>query len=206
MPRSRLMLKSAAASAAPVEPPDTSASASPAATACAARTIEDSGLRARGGGRVGLLGDRQRGVDDLDPGPGGAELGGGTEQQDADALGGGDVRALGDLGGTEVGAVGVDGDDRHVMRLDGKLPVRAIDQRPDARGRHPPAILSARGRAPPKARRPRGRRTCRRRDRPDADGGGCGSAGTRCRPAPPSCAGRGVAPCAHGTASAWEPP
>ena len=42
MPRSRLMLKSPAASAAPVAPADTSASASPSATACAARTIEES--------------------------------------------------------------------------------------------------------------------------------------------------------------------
>src|SRR4051812_15836227 len=43
MPRARRMLKSAAASAGPVEPPETNASASPSATARAARTIEDSG-------------------------------------------------------------------------------------------------------------------------------------------------------------------
>ena len=163
------------------------------------------GVGAGGGGGVGLLGDRQRGVDHLDPGTGGAKLGGRTEQQHAHALGGGDVRARGDLGGAEVGAVGVDGDDRDVMRLDCKPPVRAVDQRPDAWGRHPPAILSARGRAP-EARRPRGRRTCRRPDRPDADGGGCGSAGTRCTPAPPSCAGHGAAPCGRATASASERP
>src|SRR3984957_3032255 len=44
MPRSRLMLNSPAASADPVEPPDTSAWASPLATALAARTIEASGV------------------------------------------------------------------------------------------------------------------------------------------------------------------
>src|SRR5579875_162704 len=45
MPRSRLMLNSAAASAAPVEPPETSACARPAATAAAACTIDESGWR-----------------------------------------------------------------------------------------------------------------------------------------------------------------
>ena len=44
-PRARLKVNSEAASAAPVEPPLTSASASPAATAATARTIEDSGVR-----------------------------------------------------------------------------------------------------------------------------------------------------------------
>ncbi len=44
MPRSRLMLNRPAASAEPVEPPDTSACASPLATALAARTIDASGV------------------------------------------------------------------------------------------------------------------------------------------------------------------
>src|ERR1700712_3225346 len=44
MPRSRLRLNKPAASAGPVEPPDTSAWASPRATALAARTIEASGV------------------------------------------------------------------------------------------------------------------------------------------------------------------
>ena len=44
-PRARLKPNSEAASAAPVEPPLTSASASPEATAATARTIDASGLR-----------------------------------------------------------------------------------------------------------------------------------------------------------------
>ena len=44
MPRSRRRLKSAAASAEPVEPPETSAWARPSATALAACTIEASGV------------------------------------------------------------------------------------------------------------------------------------------------------------------
>jgi glycerol-3-phosphate acyltransferase PlsX len=43
-PRARLMWKRPAASAAPVEPPETSASARPSATACTACTIEASGV------------------------------------------------------------------------------------------------------------------------------------------------------------------
>ena len=78
----------------------------------------DRGLRVRagGGGGVGLLGDRQRRVDDLDARAGVAHLGGGAEQQHAHALAGGEVGALGHLRGTEVGAVGVDGDDRDGAR------------------------------------------------------------------------------------------
>ena len=49
------MLNSAAASAAPVEPPETSASASPLATACAARTIEDSGCARAAAAGLGSL-------------------------------------------------------------------------------------------------------------------------------------------------------
>ena len=66
MPRARRMLKRPAASAGPVDPPETNASASPSATARAARTIEASGRRADRRDRVGRLRDRHRGVDDLD--------------------------------------------------------------------------------------------------------------------------------------------
>ena len=117
MPGARLMLNSAAASAGPVEPPLTKASASPAATARVARTIDASGFERLARDGVGRLGDRDGGVDDLDPLGDLAELLGGPEEHDPDPLLGCVRRTRGDFGGPEVGAVGVDRDrDGHAVQ------------------------------------------------------------------------------------------
>ena len=75
-----------------------------------ARGAHDRGVRllARGGDGVGGLRDRDRGIDDLDARRGRAELVGGAEEQDADALRGRERGPGSDLGRAEISAVGVD--------------------------------------------------------------------------------------------------
>ncbi len=193
---SRLMLKVPAARAAPVPPAHTSACALPSATARAA--MHDRGLRGPAGGhdRVLGLGDGDRGVDDLHPGRGLPDLGGRPEQQHPSPPGGGQRRPGGDLGGTEVGAVAVDRDDRVVggsRGRDGRLAARRR-----ARDRD-------RGRVRRDAR-PRGRRRSRRPGRRDAAGGGCGTAGTSSPRACRSCAGPAAWLCGCATAFSWVRP
>ena len=113
-PGARRMCSCPATSAAPVEPLQTSACARPSATARAACTIDASGVAAHGAHRVGVLRDRERGVDDLDAVAGPAEVRRGAEQQHAHALRGGEARGGGNLSRSEIGAVGVDRDDRHL--------------------------------------------------------------------------------------------
>jgi len=76
----------------------------------------DRGLRcvAHGGDRIWILRNRYRGIDDRDAADGLAKLAGRPEQQDLDSLLRGDPRPRGDLTRPEIGAVGVDRDDRHV--------------------------------------------------------------------------------------------
>ena len=83
-PRERFTWNRPAASAAPVEPPETSASARPSATACTACTIEAFGVDAHGARGIGGLGDRDGRVDDVEPGRG-LDLRLGAEDQHADA-------------------------------------------------------------------------------------------------------------------------
>jgi hypothetical protein len=125
IPRARLISKRPAASAAPVEPPETSASARPSATARTAWTIEASGSprTARTGPR---LGDRDRRVDDLDA-LGRLDLAGRAEQQHAHAVLRAASGAARDLGGTEIGPVRVDRDgDRAGERASGRGRGRAV--------------------------------------------------------------------------------
>ena len=110
------MLKRPAASAAPVAPAETSASASPLATAFAARTIEDSGCaRAAAAGLASLAIDSGASMTSM-PGPALPISAAGPNSSTRTPWRDGEVGALGDLRGTEVGAVGVDRDDRHRAR------------------------------------------------------------------------------------------
>ena len=113
MPGARLMLKSPAASAAPVPPAHTSACARPSATARAACTIEASGVaRAARAGSALLAIETGASITSTPPAAGlDLQLGRGTEQQHPHALFRRQRRARGYLGRPEVGAVRVDRDD-----------------------------------------------------------------------------------------------
>ena len=179
MPRSRRRLNSPAASAEPVEPPDTSACARPSATALAAWTIDASGVDADRVRRIGRLGDRDRArrrprrrpdrLRSHQPGRTAAR-----RSPSAAAR----VSARRDLPGAEIGPARVHGD-----------------------GDHRASALGDRARPRPE-RSPRGPCSCRTRGRRGAEAEGCGTAGTRCRSARRSCAARGAAWSARGTASA----
>ena len=111
-PRARLKVNSEAASAAPVEPPLTSASASPAATAATACTIEDSGVRRTARAGSGSLAI-ETGASTTETSSGtGADLGRRAEQDHADATRGSAGGTASDFSGAQVGPVDVyrDGD------------------------------------------------------------------------------------------------
>ena len=88
--RARLMLNRPAASAAPVEPPDTSASARPSATARAACTIEASGVERTARAGSGALAIETGASTTVTPSGRPPDLGGRAEQQHARAALGGD--------------------------------------------------------------------------------------------------------------------
>ena len=172
MPGARLMLKSPAASAAPVPPAQTSACARPSATARAACTIEASGVARAARTGSGLLAIETGASTTSTPAGSAPSCCGGAEQQHARALRRGERRARGDLSRPEVGAVGVDRDDdrsrracRRSRRRRSRLAVVVLVL----------VVLSARS---------RGRRTCRTPGTRGAAGAGCGSAGTRSARAP----------------------
>ena len=93
-----------------MEPPETSASASPAVIAATAWTIEASWVRRTARAGIGVLGDRDRRVDHAHVRGDVADLGRGAEEDDVDARDGGGAAC--DLSGTEIGPVDVyrDGD------------------------------------------------------------------------------------------------
>ena len=111
IPRPRLMRNSEAASAVPVEPPETSASARPSATAATAATIEASGLARTARAGSSALAIETGASIDLDALGHLADLGRGPEQQHAHAvLGHRGGSAARDLGGAVVGPVRVNRD------------------------------------------------------------------------------------------------
>src|SRR5262249_32692525 len=126
MPRSRRRLNSAAASAEPVEPPDTSASAWPAATARAAWTIDASGVvRTANAGSAALAIDTRALV------ARGLALVGRADQPHPDAAASGLRCARCDLVGPQIRAPRVDGYRDHRLRpSEGLLAVVRPDHLP----------------------------------------------------------------------------
>ena len=117
MPRSRLRLNSPAASAEPVEPPETSAWARPSATALAAWTIEASGVeRTAKAGSAALAIEIGASMSSHARGDR-ADLRRGSEQQHADALGRRAGGAVGYLARTPICSAGINGDRDHASGL-----------------------------------------------------------------------------------------
>ena len=132
-PRARLKVNSEDASAAPVEPPDTSASASPAATAATACTIEDSGVRRTARAGSGSLAIETGASTTETPSATGPICGRGTEQDHADAARGSASSPASDFSGALVGPVDVYRDSDWISDRDrGRGRARA---RPRARRR-----------------------------------------------------------------------
>ncbi len=132
MPRSRRRLNSPAASAEPVEPPETRACARPSATARAAWTIEASGVeRTANAGSAALAIEIGASTTSTLSGNG-ADLPGRTEQQHPDFAGrGGGGRSGRHLSGTEVRPASIDGNRDH-RRGDQSVcsPAGAMTSRP----------------------------------------------------------------------------
>jgi hypothetical protein len=149
--------------------------------------LDDRGLRrgTDGTGGVGGLGDRHRGVDDLDAGRRVAEPRRRAEQQDVDAALGREGRAARHFAGPEIGSVRVQRDGDPVGHDPGASSGRARD-----RGRRP------------RSRRPPCRRRSRSAGRRGAGAAADGTAGRSSAPAPRSCAATGAGSCARATASA----
>ena len=115
-PRSRRRLNSAAASAGPVEPPDTNAWARPSATARVAWTIDASGVvRTAFAGSAFLAIETGASTTSTPAGTAPISLAG-PEQQDPDALRGRASSARRDLARAEVGPARIDGDGDHAGR------------------------------------------------------------------------------------------
>ena len=110
MPGARLMWKSPAASAAPVEPPDTSASARPVGDRLEACTIEASGVeRTASAGSGALAIETGASTTSTPPGVGPIAPAGPNSSTRTPCCGG-ERRTGRDLGRSEVGAVRVHGD------------------------------------------------------------------------------------------------
>ena len=102
------------------------------------------GLRAHGARGIGGLGDRDRGVDDLDA-VGRLDLGGRAEHEHPELAGrGGERGAARDLGGTGVGAVGVEGDRQLLSSGHGRCDL-VVDHQ-DVPGARPGAYWAPRDR------------------------------------------------------------
>ena len=106
-PRARLKVNSEEASAAPVEPPLTSASASPAATAATARTIEASGVRRTARAGSGSLAIETGASTTVTPSAHRPDRRRGPEQDHADATRGSASSPASDLSGALIGPVDV---------------------------------------------------------------------------------------------------
>ena len=180
MPEARLMLNSAAASAGPVEPPLTKASASPAATARVARTIDASGFARLARTGSGALAMETGASTTSIPSATSPNCSAGPKSTTRTPCWAASAAPAATSAGPRSAPLA---STATVMGMPCRLPSGA-------------GWSSARGRDRGRARaRPRARRRSRTSGRRDAAGAGCGTSGTRCRSAPRSCAGRGAWTC-----------